>query len=1505
MALTLQAVAKLNINPYMRGLKLLQSGTSALNKTQIAGEESLGSATRQRSKENQKAFQNDKANTEQLTKANTSLNRSIVATGESLRSARDYVDGYANKIKDLNRLQLAQAQAADRVADSTRRLALAETAYGRDSSQYRTAQSGAERAVAQQKRATEALDAHNTKLRESEVLEGRRANALSSSNQKASEFVETANKMNDVDSKRELLTNRLASAQARLGVAYAASGGVTTRSVLAAEGAALSASNALKRFNESQMLIEKHGPGAASGLAAQRNLYNQISRNAFGASVLLAAFPALALGVGAAWEKSFSSVVRTADPTFTNVQSRVDALRDSLVGMAQSMPTSFSSVTEIATLANQMGIASGQVAEFTRTVSMFSATSGVSVDMAATAFGRMTSILGDSRIPFIEMADAILKVGVNSVATEEEIINVNTQISSIAAQAGFSAKEMIALSGALASVRVPPELSRGLVTRLFGQFDKAISDGGSALESFARISGKTSEEVRKTWGGEGSAQLFNSFLQGIQKLGPAARKELENLGITSVRDLPVILRLSNAADSEGVVGELFSQTLRDAQNSAGETQRQYTIMADTVVGKLKILGNNLMAFFDAVGQSSLGGFGDLLSNMSDGIRDFTNSLDKPAKLFGSMELPFTNAEFLGLVTKVLLFGSALMLAVSVMTKLKSAAVATMHALNLMAGGNLAQRWGTMFASISQGSGVMNGLAVNASKSALAAGGARAAFSGLSSLLGGPLVWGTMLAVGAIWAISEGMKYTTTDADAFAESLAKIDTSRLVQLNSVLDDIWVKRNWGQEVNPFDRVSLQDQLDQLEAERNRLRREIENTPLSTAGTLSISATYQQEYQLKPLGLDPDTAEGIGVIDDAFQKLVDGGNLKSAVGLLQNLGNSGADFQEIFNTDKAGNLEKFLKNAFSLANVKWTNVNLDKFARGQLPEVIDALYGFEGAGKAAQEVFDGDVEGLGAFSSAVDEALSSFINFNSAVESATVLDGDGIFQSFDLSAFTKTLQDQVKDQEQWASDIQYLSKTASSGVIEALSELGPEGKNAVRALAQGIQDGTPEAIEAMKQLEASVTAQAFTLGNEIAVALSNREWAKSLLGADLGAALAATLSSEDMSALYDAAQGVGDEAAKEILDALVRGEMTYDEALRALALEVPVKAVFDWSEAYDADVESAINREFTALTQKLKIDSKISLSAEIDSATTVSEFKKLIDDPELKKIDIEGNLSLREAYATSREFQIWAEENGVDIYLGANDMSARLTANALILWAEDQNVQMQLDAIGYPAEGKIWDIVQLADGTTAFIPMDADGTPAEEELAYIVDKAGNTVGEVKINANDANASAVISRYNGKVVASSYIQLYELPPGRARANGGIDFPGRHVESYARGGIRSKHVAQIAPAGAMRVWAEPETEGEAYIPFARSKRTRSVNILDQVAQRFGYQLAPLGQQLAQFANGGMYELQSRSRYGRMSNDIVDSNQMQRIINFVFNNPVERDWGEDALEKARTIGLSL
>lgn len=138
--------------------------------------------------------------------------------------------------------------------------------------------------------------------------------------------------------------------------------------------------------------------------------------------------------------------------------------------------------------------------------------------------------------------------------------------------------------------------------------------------------------------------------------------------------------------------------------------------------------------------------------------------------------------------------------------------------------------------------------------------------------------------------------------------------------------------------------------------------------------------------------------------------------------------------------------------------------------------------------------------------------------------------------------------------------------------------------------------------------------------------------------------------------------------------------------------------------------------------------------------------------------------------------------------------------------------------------------------------------------------------LDAND-NATAKINAVNGKQLDNKTFSITALLDGATKnirdffgwsnggimmgnaqtfANGGIQAP--NVKSFAGGGFEN-HVAQISRGQTpYRIWSEPETGGEAYIPLSKTKRLRSLKILEEVADQFGYSLV----KGLKFANGGI-----------------------------------------------------
>ena len=168
--------------------------------------------------------------------------------------------------------------------------------------------------------------------------------------------------------------------------------------------------------------------------------------------------------------------------------------------------------------------------------------------------------------------------------------------------------------------------------------------------------------------------------------------------------------------------------------------------------------------------------------------------------------------------------------------------------------------------------------------------------------------------------------------------------------------------------------------------------------------------------------------------------------------------------------------------------------------------------------------------------------------------------------------------------------------------------------------------------------------------------------------------------------------------------------------------------------------------------------------------------------------------------------------------------------------------------------------ADGRSVSIPVASPNSPATKRLlnqvegaALSADKKSVTVptsalgavtakGEIDGVIRSANAAdgkkatvTITTRHVNEIFNRTQNQVMDFfkMPGSARGN---VFEGDHVRAFAHGGVEN-HEPQIArpTPGRVRVWAEPETQGEAYIPFANDgRRGRAKSITEYVARRFG-----------------------------------------------------------------------
>lgn len=374
--------------------------------------------------------------------------------------------------------------------------------------------------------------------------------------------------------------------------------------------------SAIQARAEEQRLLQSEEPNF---VRLRYALYDVSNAFAVGGAAALA-FTAGIVGTGVAFGREFADVRRTVG--VTGVAAR--ELYADFIRLTTDIPVAFSSLTEIGTAAGQLGIAEDRVASFTRTVAEFSATTDVSVASSATAFGRLDSLIEGVDGRYANLASSILNVGVNSVATESQIISIASQIAATGDQAGLTADEVIGLSGALASLGVAPEAARGTVLRVFSQINAAVSQGGETLNNFATLSQMSATQFQQAWSTDFTS-TFVALLRGIDANGQGAEATLRALGITAARDVSALLKLSQNADDV----QQYMRLAADGFANAGILADSFGVIAETNASRIQVLVQTVQAFAASVGEASSGPLSGFLAYLQRLLEAATRLANTP------------------------------------------------------------------------------------------------------------------------------------------------------------------------------------------------------------------------------------------------------------------------------------------------------------------------------------------------------------------------------------------------------------------------------------------------------------------------------------------------------------------------------------------------------------------------------------------------------------------------------------------------------------------------------------------------------------------------------------------------------------------------------------------------------------------------------------------------------------------------------------------------------------
>jgi TP901 family phage tail tape measure protein len=334
----------------------------------------------------------------------------------------------------------------------------------------------------------------------------------------------------------------------------------------------------------------------------------------------------------------------------------------------------------------------------------------------------------------------------------------------------------------------------------------------------------------------------------------------------------------------------------------------------------------------------------------------------------------------------------------------------------------------------------------------------------------------------------------------------------------------------------------------------------------------------------------------------------------------------------------------------------------------------------------------------------------------------------------------------------------------------------------------------------------------------------------------------------ASYDFAQSQGKGLPESL--AAARGEM---EKSRKAAIDLGTGyGLTEVQAGKVADSLGLIPGQVSILLQTEGVDSTLAellaVQAEFQQFPTKKTIKvdALGEDAKKELEDIGYKIEL---IPGTREYKITAPTKAARAELDAliQKMSS-VNGKTIPIDAETQGAIKELEAVKQK--------VASTKGKT--IPINAPTAAARKQLEALGFKIQSTKGKTVVvsvptggqRANVAALARAIASLRDRTVTVTTHYRITGTPGRQVANsstGGHQFEadGGVVDYYANGGVQrggvrhfaagaENHVAQIAPAGSWRVWGEPETDGEGYVPFARSKRPRSRKITEEIVRRLG-----------------------------------------------------------------------
>lgn len=254
---------------------------------------------------------------------------------------------------------------------------------------------------------------------------------------------------------------------------------------------------------------------------------------------------------GSKFESAFAGVKKTVDGTKKEYQG----LKKEILSLTRILPSSGAELAGTMEIAGQLGIKKSALPDFTKTMANLDVSTNMTAEEAATSFARFANITGMSDYDkkgisnYEKLGSTVVDLGNKFATTEQEIVEMGTNLSSTGKLIGLSAPEIMALGTALSSVGVEAEKGGSAMSKLFKKMQIAVETNNGMLAEFASVSGMSKSQFTEAFKGSaiGAMSKFLGGLNDTKRNGKSAIAVLNDMKLSEVRLSDTILRLANSS----------------------------------------------------------------------------------------------------------------------------------------------------------------------------------------------------------------------------------------------------------------------------------------------------------------------------------------------------------------------------------------------------------------------------------------------------------------------------------------------------------------------------------------------------------------------------------------------------------------------------------------------------------------------------------------------------------------------------------------------------------------------------------------------------------------------------------------------------------------------------------------------------------------------------------------------------------------------------------------------